>query len=270
MSPGSSWMALFVAKLVLSAGIVIGVTAAVERLGPRLGALIGATPQLSVVALIFFTIEQGPAFAAESAFWTIPGMCATIPVFLGYLVGTWLVPAPRLHSVLTGIGIGGAAFIVGIVALGAVSLTRSIVVPLAAAVCFLAAWIVRRLPDTAVLKPVAISPAILGMRAAASAITVVVITSIAHALGPKWSGLVASFPVNGLPVMALLHYQYGSDVVKPFIRIFPVGAFGICLFKFVLSLTLVPYGFVVTLVLAYAVDIVYLAGVAGVSRAGRR
>lgn len=261
---------MLVAKLVVSAGFVIGVTAAVERLGPRLGALIAATPQLSVVALVFFTIEQGPAFAAESAYWTIPGMCATIPVFLGYLVGTWLVPGPRLRSVLAGIGIGSAAFVVGIVALGAVSLARAIVVPLAAVVCFLTGWIVRRLPDTAPIQPVAMSPAILGMRAGASAITVVAITSVAHALGPKWSGLVASFPVNGLPVMALLHYQYGSDVVKPFIRIFPVGAFGICLFNLVVSLALVPYGFAVTLVLAYAVDLVYLAGVAGVSRAGRR
>lgn len=266
----STWIALFLAKLIVSAGIVIGITAAVERLGPRLGALIGATPQLSVVALVFFTIEQGPAFAAESAFWTIPGMCATIPVFLGYIVGIWLVPAPRLRSVLTGVGIGSAAFVVGIGALGAVSLTRWIVVPLAAAVCFLAAWIVRRLPDTAVLKPVALSPAILVVRAAASAITVVVITSVAHALGPKWSGLVASFPVNGLPVMALLHYQYGSDIVKPFVRIFPVGAFGICLFNLVVSLALVRYGFVATLLLAYTVDLVYLAGVATVSGATRR
>ena len=98
MSPGSSWIVLLIAKIVVSAGFVLGVTAAVERLGPRLGALIAATPQLSVVALIFFTLEQGPAFAAESAFWTIPGMCATIPVFLGYLVAVWLVPP---HAAVT-------------------------------------------------------------------------------------------------------------------------------------------------------------------------
>ena len=101
MSPGSSWIVLLIAKIVVSAGFVLGVTAAVERLGPRLGALIAATPQLSVVALIFFTLEQGPAFAAESAFWTIPGMCATIPVFLGYLVAVWLVPGPRIRSLVS-------------------------------------------------------------------------------------------------------------------------------------------------------------------------
>jgi hypothetical protein len=74
---------LLLAKIAVSAGFVLGVTAAVERLGPRLGALVSATPQLSVVSLIFFTLEQGAPFAAESVFWTIPGMCATVPVFLG-------------------------------------------------------------------------------------------------------------------------------------------------------------------------------------------
>src|SRR5512144_701132 len=103
-------MLLLVAKLVVSAGFVLAVTAAVERMGPRLGALIAATPQLSVVALIFFTLEQGPAFAAESAFWTIPGMCATIPVFLGYLLGTRLVPSPRGASVAAAVALGTIAF----------------------------------------------------------------------------------------------------------------------------------------------------------------
>ncbi len=152
MSPGSSWIVLLIAKIVVSAGFVLGVTAAVERLGPRLGALIAATPQLSVVALIFFTLEQGPAFAAESAFWTIPGMCATIPVFLGYLVAIWLVPGPRIRSVTAGVALGTLGFILTSSLLGAIPLTRGTIFPLAAAVCAGTAWMVRRLPDTATLN----------------------------------------------------------------------------------------------------------------------
>ena len=84
--------------------------------------------------------------------------------------------------------------------------------------------------------------------------------------------LVAGFPVNGLPVMAILHYQYGADVVKPFIRIFPAGAFGICLFNLVASVCLVPLGLVATIALAYGVDIAFLIAVSRLgrpSRAGR-
>jgi hypothetical protein len=129
--------------------------------------------------------------------------------------------------------------------------------------------LVRRLPDTATLKRAPASPLILATRAGASVLTVVTVTSLAHLLGPKWSGLVAGFPVNGLPVMAILHYQYGADVIKPFIRIFPAGAFGICLFNLVASVCLVPLGLVATIALAYAVDIAYLIVVSRLGRPSR-
>ena len=270
MAPSSSVLVLLFAKIAVSAGFVLAVTAAVERLGPRLGAVVSATPQLSVVSLIFFTLEQGPTFAAESLYWTIPGMCATVPVFLGYLVATRLVPVPRAASVAAGVVLGTASFAVATVLLAAIPLTRGTVLPLAAAVCGATAWLVRRLPDTAPLRRVPSSPLVLATRAGVSAMTVIAVTSLAHVLGPKWSGLIVGFPVNGLPVMAILHAQYGADVTKPFIRIFPVGAFGICLFNLVGSLALVKLGLSLALVLAYAADIAYLILVLRVARWRRR
>jgi len=266
----SSELVILLAKIAVCAGFVLGVTAAVERLGPRLGALVSATPQLSIVSLIFFTIEQGPAFAAASVFWTIPGMCATVPVFLGYLAATRLVPAPRGASVAAGVALGTLSFVATTAVLSTIPLDRGTVVPFAAAVCGGTAWLVRRLPDTAAFRRVPTSPLMLAARASASVITVLAVTSSAHVLGPKWSGLIVGFPVNGLPVMAILHAQYGAHVTKPFIRIFPVGAFGICLFNLVASVCLVPLGLVPTLVLAYAVDIAYLAAISGIIRAIRR
>ncbi|HEY7254559.1 MAG TPA: hypothetical protein VIG37_28985, partial [Methylomirabilota bacterium] len=111
----------------------------------------GSTPQLAILSLIFFTIEQGPAFAAESAFWTIPGMGASVPVFLGYLAATRLVPAPRARSVATAVTLGTATFAVGTLLLGALPLGPLTAVPFAAAVCLGAGFLVRHLPDTATL-----------------------------------------------------------------------------------------------------------------------
>lgn len=250
------------AKIVASAGFVLGGTAAAERLGPRLGSIVGSTPQLAVLSLIFFTIEQGPAFAAESAFWTIPGMCASIPVYLGYLLATGLVPEPRMASIAIGVVVGVVGFALSTLILGSVPLGSLTVVPLTAAVCALAGFLVRRLPDSAPLRRGPVSPALLLVRVSVSALTVLTVTSIAHLLGPKWSGLVVGFPVNGLPVMALLHARYGAAVIMPFIRIFPAGAFGICLFNLVASLTLARVGLLGTLALAYGADLVYLVAVA--------
>jgi uncharacterized membrane protein (GlpM family) len=247
------------AKVVVSAAIVIALTLASERLGPRMGGLIAATPQLSVLALIFLSIEQGRAFAAESAFWTIPGMCATIPVYFAYLVATSRFREPRLASIAFGAVASVIAFAVSVGLLSALHLPRVAVVPFAAVVCFISARLVRRLPDTACITPVRTSAARLVARAAASALVVIAVTAAAEALGPRWSGLILGFPANSLPVMAILHFHYGRDAIRPIVKIWPVGAFGICLFNVAAWLATVRFGVTTAIALGYAVDLAYLA-----------
>jgi hypothetical protein len=265
-SPESASLALLIAKIVVSAGFVLVGTAAAERLGPRLGGLIAATPQMAVVSLIFFAIEQGHAFAAESSFWNIPGMCSTIPVLLAYLVATKLMPTPRIVSITAGVVMGALSFVLATSLFGAIPLSRATVVPFAAMVCGVTSWMVWGLPETAELRRAPTSPLLLATRAAVSALTVVTVTSLAHLLGPKWSGLIVAFPVNTLPVIVILHWHYGSDVIKPFIKRFPSGAFGVCLFNVVAFLCLERLGLALTVSLAYAVDIVYVVLVARLSR----
>jgi hypothetical protein len=265
-SPDAASLALLIAKIVVSVGFVLVGTAAAERLGPRLGGLIAATPQMAVVSLIFFAIEQGHAFAAESSFWNIRGMCSTIPVLLVYLVATKLVAAPRGASIAVGVVLGSASFVLAASLFGAIPMGRATVIPFAAAVCAVTSWMVWRLPETAELRRVPASPLLLATRAVASALTVVVVTSLAHLLGPKWSGLMVAFPVNTLPVIVILHWHYGSDVIKPFIKRFPSGVFGVCLFNLVAFLFLERLGLPVTVALAYGIDIAYVALVGWLSR----
>ena len=52
-------LTLLLAKIVVSAGLVVAVTAVAERFGPRVGGLAASLPQLAVVSLIFFGLEQG-------------------------------------------------------------------------------------------------------------------------------------------------------------------------------------------------------------------
>ncbi len=268
-SLGSAPLALLIAKIVVSAGFVLLGTAAAERLGPRLGGLFAATPQMAVVSLIFFAIEQGPAFAAQSSFWNISGMCSTIPVLLAYVAATKLVPAPRAASIAASVLLGAASFVLATRLYAAIPLTHATVVPFAAAVCGVTSWMVRTLPDTAELRRVPASPWLLAARAAVSALAVVTVTSLAHLLGPKWSGLIVAFPVNTLPVIVILHWHYGSDVIKPFIKRFPSGVFGVCLFNVVAFLCLERLGLVVTVALAYGLDIAYVVLVARLSRPRR-
>ena len=161
---------------------------------------------------------------------------------------------------------GSASFVLATSLFGAVPLTHATVVPFAAVVCGVATWVVWGLPERAELRRVPTSTLLLAARAAVSALAVVTVTSLAHLLGPKWSGLIVAFPVNTLPVIVILHWHYGSDVIKPFIKRFPSGAFGVCLFNVVAFLCLERLGLVLTVVLAYAVDIAYVVAVARLSR----
>jgi hypothetical protein len=72
------------------------------------------------------------------------------------------------------------------------------------------------------------------------------------------------YPVNSLPVMVILHSHYGREVIKSFVKIFPAGIFGVCLFNLVAWFSLERLGLGLTIVLGYAVDIAYLVMVARV------
>jgi len=162
------------------------------------------------------------------------------------------------QAIAAGVTLGTICFVVPAYLLSVIIMPRWAVVPFAAVVCFGTGWMVRGLPDTVPLRRVAAGPLLLAIRAGTAALTVLTVTALAQVLGPKWSGLVAGFPVNSLPVMVILHTHYGRDVVKPFIKTFPAGAFGICLFDLVAWLWLERIGLPLTVVLGYTVALAYL------------
>ena len=211
-----------------------------------------------MLALVFFTVEQGRAFAAETAFWTIPGMCATIPVYFVYLAVAGRAGGSRLGAIVAGALAALGVFALAITLIGLLPLTRASVVPFAALVCFVAARLVRDWPDTAPLVRVRPSLGLLMVRAGVSAGMVITITAVAQVLGPKWSGLVAGFPVNGLPVMAILHFHYGPRTIEPMAKLWPSGAFGICLFNLAAWVALPRVGLIGSLLASYAVTVAYL------------
>ena len=259
-------MTLLVWKIVVSAGLVIAVTAVAERFGPRIGGLAASLPQLAVVSLVFFGLEQGLAFAAESAFWNIAGICATFPFIIGYLAGAALAPRHRLLSIAAGAVTATALFALASLMIGAVEPSRLVVVPLAAALCAATLWLFRHLPDSAPLRRVRISVPLLVVRAGVASVSVILFTSVAHILGPKWSGLVTGYPVNVLPVIAMLHFHYGVDVVRAVVKVWPMGAFGICVFNLVAWLTVTRLGLVAAVPLGYLADFIYLASFDAIRR----
>jgi hypothetical protein len=251
-------LTLLLAKIVVSAGLVVAVTAVAERFGPRVGGLAASLPQLAVVSLIFFGLEQGLPFAAESAFWNIAGICATIPFVIGYLAGATRAPRPRLLSITVGTLTGTGLFALAAAVIGTVELSgpgrdsarrglvrgNGVAIPAAAR---------HRAPSARASHcRAACRPGRPGER------PVILLTSVAHMLGPKWSGLITGYPVNTLPVIAVLHFHYGRDVARGIVKVWPIGAFGICVFNLVAWLTVVRLGLTASVPLGYIADFIYL------------
>jgi hypothetical protein len=156
---------------------------------------------------LFPGLEQGQEFAAESAFWNIAGICATFPFIIGYVAGAALAPRHRLLSIAAGAVTTTVLFTLASLVIGAVEPSRLVVVPLAATLCAATLWLFRHLPDSAPLRRVRISLPLLAVRAAVASVSVILLTSVAHILGPKWSGLVTGYPVNALPDERLRHLR---------------------------------------------------------------
>jgi len=163
-----------------------------------------------------------------------------------------------MRSIASGAVVGTVSWIATALVLSALHIGRATVVPLALVMCGTALWWVRRLPNTAPFKPVRTSVQLIAARAGLASIAIIVITVVAHLLGPKWSGLVTGYPVNGLPIIVALHFHYGLDVIRAMVKMWPIGVFGICLFDLVAWLAVARLGIVPTIALGFATDITYL------------
>jgi hypothetical protein len=75
---------LLVAKICLSAGMVITITLVAERLSTRFAGVLLGFPLGAGLTFFFTGIEQGPLFASESAPWSIQGLGATLVFCLLY------------------------------------------------------------------------------------------------------------------------------------------------------------------------------------------
>ncbi len=249
---------LLLAKIVVSAGMVLAATWAAERVHPRVGGLLTAVPMGSGLTILFLGLEVGPAFAGETAFWFVPSLTSTLWFCFGYLGLARLWEARRGLAIAAGLLGGTAAFLVPTALLGLLPLAAwaAIAIPLGMIVVGHAA--LRRLPQASRVRPIQVTPGILAVRAGLSALGIVAVTSIARAIGPRWSGLLTGYPINYGPIIGILHYHYGLGLVGAVMRVFPLGLIGVVLFDLTAWVAVPRAGVWGGLGWAYALDLAYL------------
>lgn len=228
-----------VAKLLVSVGIVLGLSLVAERISTRIAGLLSGYPLGTAVALFFIGLEIGPRFAADSAVYTLAGFTATLALGAGYLL---CGRRDGLAGVLAGSAGGLVCWLAVSAALASVEFTRvsGSLTTLVAIALFSALY--RRIPERRTAARGDFSWSALIFRAALAAAIIFLITGLAHVLPPAWAGLLSAFPVTFFPFLVILHLVHGAAPTATVIKHYPAGLGSLLCYALCVSLTYPIWG----------------------------
>ncbi|MDW7748435.1 hypothetical protein [Halomonas sp.] len=247
-----SWQ---LAKLLVSIGVVLGLSVIAERVSTRVAGLLAGYPLGTAIALFFIGLEISPAFATQSAVHTLAGFTATLALGGGYLL---CARRDGLAGVLAGTAGGLVAWLAVSLLLTQVEFTRltGTLTTLAAIILFIRLY--RRVPETATGARGGFSWAALGLRAALAAGIIFLITGLAHVMPAAWAGVMAAFPVTMYPFLVILHLTHGAAPVATVIKHYPAGLGALLWYALCVSLTYDSLGLVLGTLVGFAVATAWL------------
>lgn len=244
-----------VAKLLVSVGVVLGLSMVAERVSTRVAGLLAGYPLGTAIALFFIGLEISPGFAADSAVHTLAGFSATLALGGGYLL---CGRRNGMAGVIAGTAGGMVAWLAVGSVLAAIDFNRlgGTLTTLAAIVLF--TWLYRRVPDTRTGARGGFSWPALIVRAALAAAIIFLITGLAHVLPTAWAGLLAAFPVTMYPFLVILHLTHGAAPVATVIKHYPAGLGSLLCYALCVSLTYPTLGLALGTLAGFAVATLWL------------
>lgn len=252
-------LVLLLAKIGLSATMVLAITLIAEKLSTRFAGVLLGFPLGAGLTFFFTGIEQGSLFAAQSAPWAIQGLSATLVFCLLYSQSGKNSPEGSLFFLLvpTALGLSGffmTAFLLQDTLQEQLWLRIAVVIFI-----FIGGAVFFRLtPSSAIRRKVPTTAGILAARACFAAAMIVMITAVAQTVGPRWSGIFAAFPSTVLPVVWVLHYHYGGQTILALFREIPLGLLAIIIFSWSVYYTFPWLGVFYGIAISYFVAFLYL------------
>ncbi|MDR5907675.1 hypothetical protein [Franzmannia qiaohouensis] len=249
-----SWQ---LAKLLLSIGLVLGLSSIAVRVSARVAGLLAGYPLGTSIALLFIGLEISPEFAAQSAVHTLAGFTATLALGAGYLAGG---RRDGLGGILRGCLGGFSAWLAVSLVLTQLDFTRVTGTLTTLAAIVMVTWLYRRIPDSRTPPPGRFSWAVMALRAALAALIIVVITSLAHWVPAAWAGVMAAFPVTLFPFLIMLHLSHGAAPVATVIKHFPAGLGSLLSYTLCVSLTYATLGLAWGTLIGFVMATLWLLG----------
>lgn len=218
-------------KLIATALVVIGVSLAVSKMGPRLGGILAGTPIILGPGYFFMLQERSVEFIQSAALSTLHALVATL-IFsicfvmtagrmsalasLGLATMCW-IPFTLIFTAMPG-GVWGAVLLYCVVLLIAEGIRR-----------------VLKLGQPVVIARAGWFDLIL--RGLLAGVLVSIATTVAAKSGPLLSGVLVGFPVGLFTIGWTLHERYGSRVARATVTIAQKGMLSLVAFSVVLAFT---------------------------------
>lgn len=228
-------MGILLLKLFLSPALVVGSTLAARRWGASVAGFFVGQPVVAGPILFITYLQHGAVFAAGAAVSSLFGV-----VSLALFAVAYARVARRAGWPAT-LAVGYAAVLALDAALAAVrfaALTALAVTLAAVAIAMIAIPGTGADPGGESVPPSWDLPA----RAVATGILVVTITTASTVLGPRWTGILAPFPVAMSVVVAFVHAQHGPRTAARTMAAAVTGLVGFGFFCFGVASLVRPLG----------------------------
>jgi hypothetical protein len=225
---------LLLVKLVAVPMLVLSASLAARKWGPAVGGLIIGLPLTSGPVLVFLAIEQGVDFASAAAVGTLLGV---VPLAL------YCSTFSRMGLKSSWKAATAASTAVYFLTAGLLSLVHaSLLLGTGAALLAIAISLTLMPKGSSPLASRALPWWEIPSRMVAATFLVVVITEGASVLGPRWSGLLAPYPIYAT-VFAVFMLKYdGPNSSAPFLRGVLVAALAATAFFLIYGLTVTAMG----------------------------
>jgi hypothetical protein len=222
-------------KLLLVPFLIAAITIAGERFGPRIAGALTGLPVVAGPIVFVMALEQGAAFAARSAAATLAGI-GSLAVFC-----VLYAAAALRTSWITSLAVGWAGFAASTLALDRLDPSFAT----ASGLAITAPLVVTTLaPRPAVIEAASgvVPRAEIVLRMAAGVVLMLVLTALAHVLGPRLSGLLTVFPIATTILAVFSHRNQGGAFAVYLLRGLAAGLYSLGAFFLTLSATLAAWG----------------------------
>lgn len=214
-------------KLSITPVLILLASLAGRRLGGAVGGWIVGLPLTSGPVALFLALDQGPAFAQQAAAGTLTGTAAQAFFGLAYFLASTRMGWQLSYCAASATFLAVAASL-QVLALPHIALFAIAVAALSAALYLM--------PSQGPRQRLGALPAWdLPARMALATTLVVSVTAAATALGPRLSGLAATFPIFATVLTVFAHRVQGGGAAREVLRGLILGLYAFASFFIVLS-----------------------------------